>query len=267
MICLAFDTSTNWGRFALVHGDNVLVDRPYNVMGSYADTLLPLIDGMLEEAGLEKADVEAVAVTRGPGSFTGVRIGVATAKGLAYALKCPLYAVSTLDAMAAAMLFERREREWAVPLLDARRGELFAGIYRRSGGWVEAVDAPAAKPIDDWWQQIMETVSDPELPTYAGSGVALLLGEGESLRPELSSVGETILRGWSTSHPSTAKALAWAVANGEPLLEPVHPFTLVPSYLRASDAEVKRGLDLTPRKPDEGLDVMEARRPEPGTDS
>ena len=225
MICLAFDTSTNWGRFALVHGDNVLVDRPYNVMGSYADTLLPLIDGMLEEAGLEKADVEAVAVTRGPGSFTGVRIGVATAKGLAYALKCPLYAVSTLDAMAAAMLFERREREWAVPLLDARRGELFAGIYRRSGGWVEAVDAPAAKPIDDWWQQIMETVS------------------------------------------STAKALAWAVANGEPLLEPVHPFTLVPSYLRASDAEVKRGLDLTPRKPDEGLAVMEARRPEPGTDS
>jgi len=264
MICLGFDTSTNWGRFALVRDGEVLVDRPSNVAGSYADTLLPVIDGMLDEAGIVKGDLDAIAVTRGPGSFTGVRIGVATAKGLAYGLDRPLYAVSTLEAMAAAMLFGRRDSDWAVPVLDARRGDLFAGVYRRAGGWVEAVSAPAARPIDEWWERVLAAVPDPELPSYAGSGVPLLLGEGKALRSELSSRGEPKLRGWSTVHPSTAKALAWAVTSGEPSIEPVHPFTLVPSYLRVSDAEVKIGIDLTPHSSDAGIASMEDRRPDSG---
>lgn len=261
MICLAFDTCTNWGRFALARGDEVLADQPFNVTGTYADTLLPVLDSLLAEAGFARADVEAVAVARGPGSFTGVRIGVATAKGLAYGLGVPLYAVSTLEAMAAAMLLADGERTWAVPVLDARRGEVFAGIYRRRGAWVEAVTPPASLPVDRWWERVLAAVPDPEAPAYAGSGASLLLGEGEALRPELQARGVPSRRSWSAAHPGTARALAWAVASGREPCAPVHPFTLTPSYLRVSDAEVKRGLDLTPSGDDAGGAGMEDRRP------
>jgi len=262
VICLALDTSTNWGRFALAHGDEVLVDRPYNVAGSYADSLLPLLDGILDEAGLARTDLDALAVARGPGSFTGVRIGVATAKGLAYGLGLPLYAVSTLEAMAAAMLLGAPDRDWAVPVLDARRGEVFAAVYRRDGDWVAAAAAPASLPTDAWWARVSATAPDPEAPAYAGSGATLLLGEGASLRPELQARGETALRSWSAAHPATAKALAWTVASGRATFAPVHPFTLTPSYLRVSDAEVKRGLDLTPGGEAAGGAEPEDRRPE-----
>ena len=265
MICLALDTCTNWGRFTLARGADVLVDRPHNVTGSYADSLLPLLDGMLEEAGLARADLDALAVARGPGSFTGVRIGVATVKGLAFGLGVPLYAVSTLEAMAAAMLLERPDRDWAVPSLDARRGELFAGVYRRRGAWVEVVAPPASLPMDAWWERVLEMAPDPEAPVYADSGTSLLLGAGETLRPELRARGDATLRCWSAAHPATAKALAWVVASGQAPFAPVHPFTLTPSYLRVSDAEVKRGLDLTPGGADAGEAPVEDRRPQAGS--
>lgn len=261
MICLAFDTSTNWGRFALARDDEILCEFPRNVSGSYADTLLPVLDEMLAEAGLARSDVDAVAVTSGPGSFTGVRIGVATAKGLAYGLGAPLYAVSTLEAMAASSLLAHRDREWAVPAMDARRGEIFAAVYRRRGAWVETVAAPASRTPDAWWDQILRTVPRPDEAACAGSGAAMLLGEGEELRPELASLGETSRRPWSVSHPDTAKALAWVVAGGMAPWPPVSPFELSPSYLRVSDAEVKRGLDLTPSGGAGQPHALEDRRP------
>ncbi len=261
MLALAFDTATPWGRFALARDGEVLVYRPHNVMGSYADALLPVMEAMLEEHGTALADVDVLAVTRGPGSFTGVRIGVATAKALAYALGVPLKGVSTLEAMAAAMLLEHADREWAVPALDARRGEVFAGVYRRDGDWVAPVVADAARSYDAWWEAVLAAVPDPDAPCFAGSGAPLLLGEGETLRPELAAKGEPVLRCWSTSHPATAPATAWAASLADGPLADTDAFALQPLYLRASDAEVKRGLDLTPADAEEGLAAMEDRRP------
>jgi hypothetical protein len=83
---------------------------------------------------------------------------------------------------------------------------------------------------------------------YGGEGTALLLGQGETLRPELRERGAPRRRAWTAAHPPTARDLALAVARGE--VEPVDPFALVPAYLRASDAEQNRGLDCTPRVPD-----------------
>ncbi len=249
MICLALDTSTNWGRFAVAEDGEVLRYQPYNVTGSYADALLPVVDDLLAAAGRDRGDLDAIAVCRGPGSFTGVRIGVATVKGLAWSLGCELYAVSTLEAMAGAMLAEHVDRDLAVPVLDARRGEVFGAVYRRAGDWVEMVSEPAPRRPDDWWADLVRTLPDVAAPVYAGHGAALLLGEGEGLRPELRETGAPRLRAWSAAHPATARALAWAVTRAPGGFEPVHPFALVPSYLRVSDAEVQRGLDLTPRRP------------------
>lgn len=249
MLSFAFDTATVTGRFALADASGVIARRRHHVAGNYADALLPLADRMLAECGRNLREITTIGVTSGPGSFTGVRIGVATAKALAYALEARLVAVPTLAAMAAALLVEQPGVALAVPVLDARRGEVFAAVYRRAGGWVAPVAAPAARKPGDWWRQIGAVVKDVEEPVYGGDGVALLVGGQSHLRPELAARGTPVRRAWSSAHPDTAAVLAVASTDQAADLPTVHPFTLVPNYLRASDAEVKRKLDLTPYQP------------------
>jgi tRNA threonylcarbamoyladenosine biosynthesis protein TsaB len=253
---LAFDTATRWGRFALAEGDRLLAYRPLNVSGSYADALLPVIQEMLAETGRSRGDLAAIGVTIGPGSFTGVRIGVATAKGLAYGLDCGLVAVTSLEAMAAALLAEHPDTDIAVPALDARRGEIFCGVYGRDGSWVRALVEPAAAAPERWWESVRETVPDIDLPAYGGDGTGLLLGMGEALRPELVGRGEPVLRRWTAAHPATARALALAM--GTDRLPAAHPFALVPAYMRVSDAEVKKQVDLTPGTPSTEFTTFES---------
>ena len=113
MVILAFDTATDVATSALVSDGEVLGERV-----SHAITLLEDVDALLRQAGMHTRDVEALAVGIGPGSFTGVRIGLATARGLALALGVPVAGVSTLDALAAGA-------PGAVPVVDARRREVF----------------------------------------------------------------------------------------------------------------------------------------------
>ncbi len=249
MLTLALDTATTWGRFALAEEGELLSYRPYNVTGSYADALLEQVDRLLAEGERERGRIAAVAVCRGPGSFTGVRIGVATAKALAHALGASLHAVTTLEAMAADVLAERLTAELAVPVLDARRGELFWGVYRRRDGWVEPVVPPRVQAPDPAWSALLEAVPRPDEAALCGDGVRLLVGEGAELRPELAGRGRPVLRQWSAAHPATARALAVAVSAGRLTEAEIHPFQLTPLYLRVSDAERHRGLDLTPAAP------------------
>ena len=113
MLTLAFDTATDVATSALVDDDEVLGERT-----SRAVTLLEDIDALLRQGGAHPRDIDALAVGIGPGSFTGVRIGLATARGLALALDLPGAGVSTLDALAAGA-------PGAVPVVDARRREVF----------------------------------------------------------------------------------------------------------------------------------------------
>lgn len=258
MLVLALDTATPHGRFALADGGELLAYQPHNVAGSYADALLPVVDQTLAAAGRTLADVQLVAVTSGPGSFTGVRIGVATAKALAWALDVELCAVSTLEAMAAELLAEAPDRDLAVPVLDARRGEVFAAVYRRDGAWVEELVAPACLPPDRWWERLLAAAPDPEAPTYGGDGMALLTGQGRDLRPELLARGEPAARSWVVGHPATARRLALALADADLRRRlTISPFALVPGYLRGSDAELKKRLDATPLLPSSAVDVHE----------
>jgi tRNA threonylcarbamoyladenosine biosynthesis protein TsaB len=113
MMILAFDTATDVATSALVDDAEVLGERT-----SRAVTLLEDVDALLRQAGLHTRDLEGLAVGVGPGSFTGVRIGLSTARGLALALGIPVAGVSTLDALAAGA-------PGAVPVIDARRREVF----------------------------------------------------------------------------------------------------------------------------------------------
>jgi tRNA threonylcarbamoyladenosine biosynthesis protein TsaB len=113
MLLLAFDTATDTTTSALVDDEEVLGERV-----STPKTLLEDVDALLRQGGAHAGDVEALVVGLGPGSFTGTRIGLATARGLALALGIPAAGVSTLDALAAGA-------PGAVPVVDARRGEVF----------------------------------------------------------------------------------------------------------------------------------------------
>jgi tRNA threonylcarbamoyladenosine biosynthesis protein TsaB len=113
MLILAFDTATDVATSALVLDGEVLGERV-----SRAVTLLEDVDALLRQAGSRTADLEGLAVGIGPGSFTGVRVGLATARGLALALDLPAAGVSTLDALAAGA-------PGALPVVDARRREVF----------------------------------------------------------------------------------------------------------------------------------------------
>jgi tRNA threonylcarbamoyl adenosine modification protein YeaZ len=113
MLILAFDTATDVATSALVDDGEVLGER-----ASRAVTLLEDVDALLRQAGARTGDLQGLAVGTGPGSFTGLRVGLATARGLALSLGLPVAGVSTLDALAAGA-------PGALPVIDARRGEVF----------------------------------------------------------------------------------------------------------------------------------------------
>jgi tRNA threonylcarbamoyladenosine biosynthesis protein TsaB len=142
-LLLAIDTSTSEGSAALAMEGRVLGERRFRTREGHSATLLPEIDALVAEAGATPADLVAVVIAAGPGSFTGLRVAAATAKGLVHARGLELYAYSTLLAVAGAA-------DSSAPvcaLLDARRDEVFHAVYRLGEG-VEELGPPAVGTID-----------------------------------------------------------------------------------------------------------------------
>lgn len=124
MKVLGLDTSTLTSGIAIVEGGTVLVEATHDASGRTAD-LLVAIDAACKRASVAPMDLDAIAVGAGPGSFTGLRIGMATAKGIAFAAGKPLWAVSSLAALA----WDANANGFVVAVLDARKGEVYAGCY------------------------------------------------------------------------------------------------------------------------------------------
>jgi tRNA threonylcarbamoyladenosine biosynthesis protein TsaB len=117
---------------ALVRGEEILVERSPDAPGQHAERILPLIDAVLSQAGLGPSDPEAYAVSIGPGSFTSLRVGLATVKGLAFGSERPIVPVPTLEALAWGALAPGDDTPIAA-LLDARRGEVYAAVFEPEG--------------------------------------------------------------------------------------------------------------------------------------
>lgn len=126
-LILSIETSTTICSVA-VHQDGELISlKELNESGAHSEKLISMIDSVLLEARLEYAQLDAIAVSEGPGSYTGLRIGVSTAKGLAYALEKPLIGINTLQAIASSRVYQKDEIGIAV--LDARRMEVYSQAF------------------------------------------------------------------------------------------------------------------------------------------
>jgi len=210
-------------------------DRPAGATGGHGVRLPNAITELLALLGKTVRDVEGWAVGLGPGSFTGLRIGLATWKGLAYANRRPISGASSLAAMALEASVGAPEGALLVPLLDAKKGEVYAGFYRRSGGGVEAVQPEAALPPRALRERL------------AGAGPALGFGEGyAAFRIELGPVLRELDGGPATPSADAVGRLAAARlgAFDEPAL-----FALEPHYVRPSEAELKFPHGLPPGPP------------------
>jgi len=210
---LAFDTATPVTAVALLPAGSEAVHVPgEGERPGHAGQLLPLARRLLDEAGLRFADLDRVAVGTGPGTFTGLRIGVATARALAQGAGAELVGVSTLRALAAAT-----GRDDVLAVLDARRGEAFAAVYAAG----EEAVAPAALA--------------PEALAALGAPGRLAVGDGAvRFRSVLESTGAVVPADGSPWHTVSALALA-RLAEQAPATEREG---VVPEYLRLPDAEI-----------------------------
>jgi len=218
MRALAVETSTLSGGAALLDGERVVGEYVLDVRVTHSERLLTAIDQLLTDAGWSARDLEGLAVAVGPGSFTGLRVGLSTVKGLALALSIPVAAVPTLDAMAATLPFAALP---VCPVLDARKREVYASLYRWDGlamrrEWDYLAIAP-----DDLARRLDEPV--------------ILLGDGAD------AIDSPFARRVRPPRRGPAPAVVGALGQARLALGDTVPVAeLAPIYLRPSEAELKR---------------------------
>jgi tRNA threonylcarbamoyladenosine biosynthesis protein TsaB len=139
---LQIETATTVCSVALANQGKVIAFKEINERNVHAEVITVFIDEILSQAGIKYQQLDAVAVSSGPGSYTGLRIGVSTAKGLCYALDKPLIAVETLEAMADGMITKGVENNLLLcPMIDARRMEVYTALFDSNGKKLQATSA------------------------------------------------------------------------------------------------------------------------------
>lgn len=144
---LAIDTATAIGSVAVFSQDRLLGSMEIRRQQSHARLLMPMIDELLSTLDLDATNLAAVGVSRGPGSYTGLRVGVSTAKGLCFALQLPLLSVDGLQSLADSTQELAQELDaWIVPMLDARRMEVYCAAFDRDAQRQEDIHAQVVDP-------------------------------------------------------------------------------------------------------------------------
>lgn len=221
MLILAIETSGPLGSVALLESDRVLAEHSLELGKKHAQSLIPTVRQALADCGKSPRDVGLAAVSIGPGSYTGLRVGVVCAKSFAYAVQCPLVAVDTLLAIACNSL---PGNSCIDVIADAQRGDLFAGHYERDaqGQWSGSGEIRVVR-AEDWATGLTDscTLSGPGLEKFG----ALVAGRCPVLPAEF----------WVPSAANIARLGALTLAAGQS----ADPWEVEPLYLRRSSAEVQ----------------------------
>ena len=165
MKILGLDSSGLVASVAVAEDDTLLAEYTVNYKKTHSQTLLPMLDEIARMIELDLSSIDAIAVAKGPGSFTGLRIGSATAKGLGLALKKPIIPIPTVDGIAYNLC---GDRDLVCPLMDARRNQTYTGLYRFDGNQMETLVAQRAVGIEE----TIDTVNRyGEAVVFLGDGV------------------------------------------------------------------------------------------------
>ena len=227
MLTLAFETSAKAASVALMENGKLLGESYQNTGLTHSQTLMVMAEDLLKQCGKTVSDVTAVAVAEGPGSFTGVRIGVAAAKGFAWGRQIPCYGVSTLEAMAVNLgVYEGH----VCACMDARRNQVYNALFLADGGVAERFSEDRAIALADLKTEL-EHIDGPIYLVGDGSQLTYktLAGEISNLilppehRMHQRAVGVAIL--------AERKQTAGEIGDGN---------ALSPNYLRLSQAERER---------------------------
>ncbi|KAF0181949.1 MAG: glycoprotein endopeptidase [Nitrospirae bacterium] len=226
MKVLGIDTSTLLGGVALLDGNVLRAETRLNVKVAHSERLLGEIFGCLRQCAMSIDEVDVIAFAIGPGSFTGLRVGLSTVKGLSFAAGKRVVAVSTLEAFAWNAAFSMYP---VCPLLDARRKEVYGAVYQWVGNGFDRLVPEGAYPIGDMLRRL--------------HGPTLFLGEGAMLYQSVikQEMGSAAYFGSPEMMAPAPAHVAWIGAQLAEKEVFADPITLVPRYRRRSEAEIKDG--------------------------
>lgn len=226
MLILSVDSSASPASVCLFQDDKILSEYYINVGLTHSQTLVAMIESILQVTGIKPEDIDLYSVNNGPGSFTGVRIGVSAVKGMAYAQNKPCIAVSTLHSMAANFL---SDDAIVCACMDARRHQVYNALFRVHNGKIEPLCEDRAISVDALIDEISR-INEPVI--LAGDGADLVYSSIKELKNvRLAPANQRYQRASSVAVIAAEKA-----QKGE--LTP--PASLMPSYLRLSQAERER---------------------------
>ena len=227
MLILAFETTAKAGSVALLEDIKLLGESYQNTGLTHSQTLMVMAEDMLRCSGKTVSNITAVAVAEGPGSFTGVRIGVAAAKGFAWGGELPCYGVSTLEAMAETLGVWQG---YVCPCMDARRSQVYNALFYVNSGVIERVREDRAISLAELGE---------ELKTLEGP--IFLVGDGSMLahRTLKDGVPDLVLPPEHRMH-QRASGVALVAAKQIAAGETGDANALTPNYLRLSQAERER---------------------------
>ena len=224
MLILAFETSAKAASVALHDGQKLLAESYQNTGMTHSQTLMVMAEDALKQCGKCAQDVTAVAVAEGPGSFTGVRIGVAAAKGFAWGREIPCYGISTLEAMAETLgIFQG----YVCPVMDARRAQVYNALFYVNRGVISRVTPDRAIALNDLSEEL-KNLTEP----------VFLVGDGSNLCYNTLSkeVPNLVL---PAEHRMHQRAVGVALLAAKQAAQGIAPggADLTPNYLRLSQAE------------------------------
>jgi tRNA threonylcarbamoyladenosine biosynthesis protein TsaB len=227
MRVLGIETSGPIGGFAVVEDGQVLAETVSRIMGSHVEKCTGMIEQVLDRASVRIDDLDGVAVSIGPGSFTGLRVGLAVGKGICFGKDRPLVGVPTLDCIAEPLSYWKG---LVVPVRDARRGEIYFGVYRSAGGSVTRISGYLALPPGLLPERIGDRRDDSGI-LLAGDG---LVRYGDLLRSGLEPRVEFAAESFWTPKPSVVAILGSRLLNDGQVLD---TGSAEPMYIRPSEAE------------------------------
>jgi tRNA threonylcarbamoyladenosine biosynthesis protein TsaB len=228
VIVLAIDTCDARGSVAVLRCDAVLGLRVHEALEEYSSWLIPSAEAALQDAGLKMEDVGGFAVAAGPGSFTGVRVGLTTVKAWVEVLGKPVAAVSRLEAIAE----ESRVSETFVgAFADARRGQVFGAVYKRTGGGLVLVGEESVMAPDEFVRSVREvTCGGPA--GWASTDREIITSQADWRQREAR--GECVVAVTTVLAPVIGRIGARKIAAGEA----TDALRLDANYVRRSDAEI-----------------------------